>query len=86
MRSTNKAIAALKATYQTPVYPLLDQVRSGLCAKIDQELAHLKVTPHLNRHVTLAHVTHVSLQLRLAQYNIVALTAAHCFRSHAQTI
>ena len=47
MRSTNKAIAALKATFQTPVYPLLDQVRSALGAKIDQELAHLKVLrPH----------------------------------------
>ena len=44
MRSTNKAIAALKATFQTPVYPLLDQVRSALGAKIDKELAHLKVT------------------------------------------
>lgn len=44
MRSTNKAIAALKATFQTPVYPLLDQVRSGLGAKIDHELAHLKVS------------------------------------------
>ena len=43
MGSTNKAIAALKATFQTPVYPLLDQVRSALGAKIDQELAHLKV-------------------------------------------
>lgn len=43
MRSTNRAIAALKATFQTPVYPLLDQVRSALGAKIDQELAHLKV-------------------------------------------
>lgn len=46
MRSTNKAIAALKATFQTPLYPLLDQVRSALGAKIDQELAHLKVTQH----------------------------------------
>lgn len=44
MKSTNKAIAALKATFQTPVYPLLDQVRSDLGAKIDEELAHLKVT------------------------------------------
>lgn len=44
MRSTNKAIAALKATFQTPVYPLLDQVRSALGAKIDVELAHLKVS------------------------------------------
>ena len=43
MGSTNKAIAALKATFQTPVYPLLDQVRSALGAKIDAELAHLKV-------------------------------------------
>lgn len=43
MKSTNKAIAALKATFQTPVYPLLDQVRSALGAKIDEELAHLKV-------------------------------------------
>ncbi|KAL3134108.1 hypothetical protein ABBQ32_008530 [Trebouxia sp. C0010 RCD-2024] len=42
MKSTNKAIAALKATFQTPVYPLLDQVRSDLGAKIDEELAHLK--------------------------------------------
>ena len=48
MRSTNKAIAALKATFQTPVYPLLDQVRSALGTKIDQELAHLKVRQHLS--------------------------------------
>ena len=43
MGSTNKAITALKATFQTPLYPLLDQVRSALGAKIDLELAHLKV-------------------------------------------
>ncbi|KAL0045339.1 hypothetical protein WJX82_004255 [Trebouxia sp. C0006] len=42
MGSTNRAITALKATFQTPVYPLLDQVRSALGAKIDLELAHLK--------------------------------------------
>ena len=49
MRSTNKATAALKATYQTPVYPLLDAVRCELGSKIDKELAHLKVdtvSPH----------------------------------------
>lgn len=49
MKSTNKAIAALKATFQTPVYPLLDQVRSDLGAKIDDELAHLKVTQRASR-------------------------------------
>ncbi len=43
MGSTNRAITALKATFQTPLYPLLDQVRSALGAKIDLELAHLKV-------------------------------------------
>ena len=43
MGSTNKAITALKATFQTPLYPLLDQVRSALGAKFDLELAHLKV-------------------------------------------
>ncbi|KAA6422051.1 MAG: hypothetical protein FRX49_08069, partial [Trebouxia sp. A1-2] len=42
MGSTNRAITALKATFQTPLYPLLDQVRSALGAKIDLELAHLK--------------------------------------------
>ncbi|KAL0039762.1 hypothetical protein WJX77_007166 [Trebouxia sp. C0004] len=42
MGSTNRAITALKATFQTPVYPMLDQVRSALGAKIDLELAHLK--------------------------------------------
>lgn len=42
MGSTNRAISALKATFQTPLYPLLDQVRSALGAKIDLELAHLK--------------------------------------------
>ena len=44
MRSTSKAIVALKATFQTPVYPLLDAVRCALNSKIDEELAHLKVS------------------------------------------
>ncbi|KAL0021755.1 hypothetical protein WJX79_004279 [Trebouxia sp. C0005] len=42
MGSTNRAITALKGTFQTPLYPLLDKVRSALGAKIDLELAHLK--------------------------------------------
>lgn len=45
MQSTSRAILALKATFQTPVYPLLDAVRCALNSKIDQELAHLKVSP-----------------------------------------
>lgn len=51
MGSTNRAISALKATFQTPLYPLLDQVRSALGAKIDLELAHLKVNDAAFCHV-----------------------------------
>ena len=37
-----RAVQALKSTYETPVFPLLDRVRSGLGAKVDVELAHVK--------------------------------------------
>jgi len=37
-----RAVKALKGTYETPVFPILDRVRSGLGAKVDAELAHVK--------------------------------------------
>ncbi|KAK9819871.1 hypothetical protein WJX72_003475 [[Myrmecia] bisecta] len=38
----DRAVASLKATYETPVFPTLDAVRSLLGAKMDQELNHVK--------------------------------------------
>ncbi len=37
-----RAVQGLKTTYETPVFPILDKVRSGLGAKVDAELAHVK--------------------------------------------
>jgi tryptophan 2,3-dioxygenase len=37
-----RAVQGLKSTYETPVFPILDRVRSGLGAKVDAELAHVK--------------------------------------------
>ncbi|KAL4539440.1 hypothetical protein Ndes2437B_g02184 [Nannochloris sp. 'desiccata'] len=37
-----RAVQGLKITYETPVFPILDRVRSGLGAKVDAELAHVK--------------------------------------------
>lgn len=58
MRSTSKAIVALKATFQTPVYPLLDAVRCALNSKIDEELAHLKVRVSRTRIALLVSLLH----------------------------
>ncbi len=80
MGSTNKAITALKATFQTPLYPLLDQVRSALGAKIDLELAHLKVNEvcllpakkrkdyAFQRHFMRSQVLYQAVQLSFAMY------------------
>ena len=71
MRSTNKATAALKATYQTPVYPLLDAVRCELGSKIDIELAHLKVCTDDLCSMTMDHCHAHSQQIEF------------CFMTHA---
>jgi len=38
----NRAVKALKATYETPLFPVLDQTRSTLGARMDARLRHLK--------------------------------------------
>jgi tryptophan 2,3-dioxygenase len=42
LAGTNRAVAALQATFQAAVFPELDHVRSMLGAKIDRLLAHRK--------------------------------------------
>jgi hypothetical protein len=37
-----RSVVALKPTYERAVFPVLDRVRSGLGAKVDAELAHIK--------------------------------------------
>lgn len=37
-----RAVQALKSTYETPVFPILDRVRSGLGVQVDAELSHIK--------------------------------------------
>lgn len=39
----NRAVTALKRTYETPVFPQLDAARSLLGARTEAKLAHMKV-------------------------------------------
>ena len=48
----NRAVSALKRTYETPVFPELDAARSALGAKIDAKLGHLKVGCSPPSHMT----------------------------------
>ena len=43
----NRAVSALKRTYETAVFPELDAARSALGAKVDAKLGHLKVGSEL---------------------------------------
>jgi hypothetical protein len=38
----HRAVSALKRTYETPLFPLLDQTRSALGARTDARLQHRK--------------------------------------------